>query len=752
MDLFERLAIARRAVVYVIDRFIADLVLRTSIRNVTLEPEFIAIYALYGRGADLVRALAPELAGKTFAERRHAYGALVIATVLDFVVLRIILAELNAAVAWWNRQPNGQLDTVTEIANSIVRLGSATGTVLVAVANLALILIAARVSIWANRLRQLWLHQVQKLLRPRLRVALNAQLTANEPTQLLVSDANGLAHLDQHDRWIDRPCSARIMRLTSRLGATSVAVSGRRGVGKSTLLRRMVHEATIPARPNGIRPDPVQQPSPLTVFVDAPVDYAPRDFLLDLFAQLCEKIIDIEDGGRFHSHSTTARFSTATSAWLVRFACGLLIPATLLGQVEPTDPGDPIVPAIRALLDAIGVGHDLSPGTTVVYIMGLLGLYHGAGYFRWPGGSELGRLAARELRQLRYLQTLQTEHAANLTRGFVGVGWRKARQFAEQPLTMPELVRRYRTLAAAAASRRPGTAPGLIIAIDEMDRIANAQSAENFLNQIKAIFAIPHCVYLVAVSDEALTQYERRISTLRTTIDTTFDEVVWLPEFTLTESLAMLQRRVTGFPDLFLALCHCLSGGVPRDLIRAARSLVDARRDTELEHLSHITNAVINAEISAYARGLLRYLHQTALTSAHHDNPPGEGPSATSQPDLTVFLLGFLEDPTRWRAHREQTVKLHQQGDRHATEFLAVLDYYAVVEDLYVHNLDVVEAALQSPPCNDSLALLESITTSRATLAVSPHTAIQQLAAVRKQLASEKPRAPLPAKLSPNTR
>ena len=37
----------------------------------------------------------------------------------------------------------------------------------------------------------------------------------------------------------------------------------------------------------------------------------------------------------------------------------------------------------------------------------------------------------------------------------------------------------------------------------------------------------------------------------------------------------MLARRVLGLPAPFAGLCYCLSGGLPRDLIRAARRLID---------------------------------------------------------------------------------------------------------------------------------------------------------------------------------
>lgn len=43
-----------------------------------------------------------------------------------------------------------------------------------------------------------------------------------------------------------------------------------------------------------------------------------------------------------------------------------------------------------------------------------------------------------------------------------------------------------------------------------------------------------------------------------------------VPQLTAGESARLLERRVIGLPVVFAMLCHCLSGGLPRDLIRQA--------------------------------------------------------------------------------------------------------------------------------------------------------------------------------------
>jgi hypothetical protein len=61
---------------------------------------------------------------------------------------------------------------------------------------------------------------------------------------------------------------------------------------------------------------------------------------------------------------------------------------------------------------------------------------------------------------------------------------------------------------------------------------------------------------------------------------------------------------VIGVPAPFLTLCHCLSGQVARDLIRVARMMLDAQRDTELTKLDKLAVQVVNREVQTLTRGL----------------------------------------------------------------------------------------------------------------------------------------------------
>ena len=62
--------------------------------------------------------------------------------------------------------------------------------------------------------------------------------------------------------------------------------------------------------------------------------------------------------------------------------------------------------------------------------------------------------------------------------------------------------------------------------------------------------------------------------------DSSFDDIVYVDYLDTNDSKRLLTRRVIGMPFPFVDLCHCYSGGLPRDLIRVARALLDLRGST----------------------------------------------------------------------------------------------------------------------------------------------------------------------------
>lgn len=137
---------------------------------------------------------------------------------------------------------------------------------------------------------------------------------------------------------------------------------------------------------------------------------------------------------------------------------------------------------------------------------------------------------------------------------------------ADVPLSVPEIVESIKRLL-------PARGPA-VLAIDELDKIESVDQARDFLNEIKGILEAPNTRCLVSMSEDAIARFERRGLPFRDVFDSAFDEVVRVPYLSAAQSRALLNQRVTNVPEPFLALAYCMSGGLPRDLLRAADRLI----------------------------------------------------------------------------------------------------------------------------------------------------------------------------------
>lgn len=199
------------------------------------------------------------------------------------------------------------------------------------------------------------------------------------------------------------------------------------------------------------------------------------------------------------------------------------------------------------------------------------------------GLDDVARDAAARFEQVRFLQTYSREMSGQLGVRGSGVGAKRGVALARQPLTYPEVVADLREFLTTAAStlrghgERAGTTVRLLVGIDELDRIQPAERARDFIDEIKVIFEIPNCLYLVSVSDEALRAAALASPGRRDAFDSAIDEVLRVGYLDLDTAVRLLDRRVVGLPLPFAALAHALSGGLARDLLRTARTMVETR-------------------------------------------------------------------------------------------------------------------------------------------------------------------------------
>jgi hypothetical protein len=221
--------------------------------------------------------------------------------------------------------------------------------------------------------------------------------------------------------------------------------------------------------------------------------------------------------------------------------------------------------------------------------------------------------------------------------------------------------------------------PRLVIGIDEIDKMS-AESAERFLNDIKAIFGIPRCIYLVSVSDEALALFEQRVLLGRTAFDSTFDEVVRVRELNFELCRHVLRRRVAGIPDSLIAFSQVMSGGLPRDLIRITRAIVEACAQGETQIVNLVLSIVKN-EVSTLKKSFVIEAADTGL--------------GMLSDGVTEYLL--RSDPTEDLVQSLLTVlESKVVKESHGLKLCVALYFYATVAEVFGNKLAETSHSLRS--------------------------------------------------------
>ncbi|WP_459799770.1 hypothetical protein [Herbidospora sp. RD11066] len=371
--------------------------------------------------------------------------------------------------------------------------------------------------------------------------------------EFAVTGVSGLAEIYDLAHHVPTAAETELLDVLRHLKGGSVGVAGPRGVGKSSLVRARCRA--------GVRG------SDIACLVAAPVDYVAREFVLHLFASLCRSVL---------SYTRRPRY-----LWrLVRYVFGISAISAIFASPILFFWNSDIPTGVRIAVWAFF-------GTAVVGIN--VALIHDVAVRLKPERlrRRLRKAARRNLLRVRYLQTLSwttSETYKPASSGPVGLGidlmTSRGLSRAEQPFTYPELVGEFRFFARRAAVLADYWDGRLIIGVDELDKIGTAAQAEKFINEIKTVFGIPNAYFFVTVSDDALTAFDRRGLQLRDAFDSAFDEIVRVPPLTYEESRRLLYQRVIGLSEPYVALCHVLSGGLPRELIRAARHLVTVAEET----------------------------------------------------------------------------------------------------------------------------------------------------------------------------
>lgn len=387
-----------------------------------------------------------------------------------------------------------------------------------------------------------------------------------------------------------------------------------------------------------------------------------------------------------------------------------------------------------------------------------------------PPQDRIARRTQRHLEDLRFQRTYSSSWGSTLTPvSFLGFAWSRGRERAEQPAGLPALVAQFRAYSQQVAewnwdrnrSQVPSLAEGhgqvqrlvqgqgqegvgrVIICIDEMDKIRDSDRAEQFLNNIKAIFDVPGCLYLVAISEDAMTVFASQTPAIRTAFDSAFDEIISVPPMEFPDARQLLQLRTTGVPLPFLALCHVLAGGVPRELVRAARALMQEAEPREQEGLravppdggpapqllvtlSMVREKLIRTRCEVMRREAILQLSRSGagadiLTPLHQPRWPGD-PSGH-------LTCGALEEAAAKLNHAAAEPG-NAQWATMCQDVAVALSFYATVTRLFDGNAPLVVHALtpRPDPRIDGDRLIDDLAIARHAMRTNSQLAAELLA------------------------
>ncbi|UUU42227.1 ATP-binding protein [Streptomyces sp. NBC_00162] len=304
----------------------------------------------------------------------------------------------------------------------------------------------------------------------------------------------------------------------------------------------------------------------------------------------------------------------------------------------------------RGLLVLLGIALPLSaemraaltdpgnPARLASLLAGLL-LYR---LIRWRPGPAEPRLVRECRDQLYRLQTVQTSSAA-LTSGaaqLLTLGSTHTTALSTVPPKFPELVADFRELLVEIARERHGRRQRVVIAIDEVDRLGSEAAARDFLAEIKAILGVPHVHFLISVAEDVGAGFVRRGLPHRDVTDSSIDDIVHVQPCALDESTAILEKRAPGISGPYVLLAHALSGGLPRDLVRYGRRIIQAQSAAGSVELRDISRQMILEELSETLAGFRTLLSKEQWT-------PDTGVVLTSFRTLTGRLRTVGAGPGR---------------------------------------------------------------------------------------------------------
>lgn len=521
------------------------------------------------------------------------------------------------------------------------------------------------------------------------------------------ADGPALSSKSSDEQYVATAAHAQVSLALTRSGGSTIGLSGPRGAGKTELAHQI-------CRSRG--------GDQISVWMWAPVAYEPRVFLLGLLRRLCDELAppsasvsgaDDWRRLRFRRRNLTIA-SFLLSAVLMVMGLGLIYGSRTGFDLRASK-------SVQGMLLVVA-GTVAGPLSLWAVRFSVAGRYRLVADVASRGSEEALRLR----RRIDFTEKTGSAVEIGASISVVTAGGKTSSENTETPLTDLDLVDGIRTLVGAIDEQELR----VVIAIDEVDKIHEPDQAAKFLNELKVLFPIKGCSFLISISDQAWARFAQRGLPFRDAFDSSFDEVVRVEPFSYLEAREMLIARDAAVTSAQALVVFALSGGLPREMLRTARALSRSAARSDEGDLNSALEILVSDEIRDIARSL-------AVLRVHGGDPKtvDETPSGIDPERMTNLYVArdLVREYVAWIASNPDAVRARPRWTEamcHTAILLTVLDAVAAGGPFTA----VHRGALPPILLTDQFSRLAE---ARASIAVRPLDAIFTVAEVRAGLGME---------------
>lgn len=424
---------------------------------------------------------------------------------------------------------------------------------------------------------------LKKGILPEIRELINEQLNPSYDLKLKQLSAPGLSEVFDPLYEIPTKSKKKLGQLLNIMPGGSIGLAGPRGAGKSTLMLSFCSDSG-----KKIKGCPV-----LSIITSAPVKYEARDFILHIFASICDKYLKNEAKPiKKESHLLRYKRLQYIFPGTIALYLGLFL---IMGFTDS-------IILIAAPILSMLASNKLSTAGFFLIILSIILTYTGIKKYKQTityeddlisKKDDLIFLARESLDNIKFQRSYTSGWSGSMKFQILEAGVNNATTLSQKQMSLPEIIDDYKYFLNKISEKYT-----VIIGIDELDKLSSNENAHNFLNEIKAIFGLENCFYLISVSENAISSFERRGLPFRDVFDSSFDDIIYVDYLNLVAVKNLINRRVIGMPIPFMCFCYCMSAGLARDLIRTCRNLLELVRLTPNENsMSNLCGSLIKTDI-----------------------------------------------------------------------------------------------------------------------------------------------------------